>query len=143
MDQAQRLAVVDEALSWLNTPYHPYGRIKDAGVDCVMLLAEVYERAGLIPHIDPEHYSVQAGLHSDDEVLERMVLAYGEPVDLWQPGDCVLFRFGRSYSHGGIMISQTRFVHAMAMVGLVSFTDLTDAEVIDRKRRFYTIGPRP
>jgi cell wall-associated NlpC family hydrolase len=140
MDDAQRTLVVKEALSWLNTPYHPLAREKGLGVDCVMLLAEVYERAGLIPHLEPGFYSVQQGLHSVEEVLESVVLAHGCPVAEPLPGDAVLFRYGRSYSHAGIMITPTRFVHAMAAVGLVCTTDLSDGEVAGRDPRFYTVG---
>lgn len=140
MDASERARVVEEALSWLNTPYHPLARLKGVGVDCVMILAEVYERAGLIPHVDPGFYSVQQGLHSAEEVLEGIVLSHGREVADPLPGDAVLFRFGRSYSHAGIMISPVRFVHAMASAGLVCLTDLADGEVADREPRFYTIG---
>ncbi|WP_436904878.1 hypothetical protein [Acinetobacter johnsonii] len=34
---------VQEALTWLGTPYHHQGRVKDVGVDCGTLLCEVYE----------------------------------------------------------------------------------------------------
>ncbi len=48
-----RAAVVAEAHRWLRTPYHKHGRVLGAGVDCSMLLAEVFEAAGAIPHVDP------------------------------------------------------------------------------------------
>lgn len=137
---SDRQRIVDEAEKWLNTPYHPHGRVLGAGVDCVMLLAEVYERAGAVPHIEPGHYSVQLGLHSEDEILEAFVLQYGREVETPEPGDCVLFKFGRSYSHGGIMVSPIRFIHASGNAGMVCYTDLSDGEVAGRDRRFYTVG---
>jgi cell wall-associated NlpC family hydrolase len=139
MRDEQRPLVVAEALGWVNTPYHPHARVKGVGVDCAMLLAEVYERAGVIPHVDPGHYSPQFGLHRDEEVFEEFVLRHGVEVDAPEPGDCVLFRYGRCYSHGGIMVSEVRFVHAMVSPPLVVCTDLSDAEVAERERRFYTV----
>lgn len=142
MDQVQRDVVVAETLRWLSTPYHPHGRLRGVGVDCVMLLAEVYgpRGAGLVPDVDPGEYSVQAGLHSRDEVLLELVQRHGTEVPRPLPGDAVLIRYGRSYSHAGIMISETRLVHAHAAVGLVCMTDLTDAEIAGRERRHFTIG---
>src|SRR5262249_43477037 len=48
----RRAAVVAEAESWIGTPFHHAARVKGAGVDCLMLLAEVYERAGIVPHLE-------------------------------------------------------------------------------------------
>lgn len=139
MTTEQREAVVAETLSWVNTPYHPHARVKGAGVDCAMLLAEVYERAGVIGHVDPGHYSPQFGLHRDEEIFEGFVREHGIQVEDPLPGDCVLFRFGRCYSHGGILVTQTEIVHAMVRPPLVVRTDLSDAELADRERRFYTV----
>jgi cell wall-associated NlpC family hydrolase len=36
-----RAAVVREAESWIGTPFHHAARVKGAGIDCLMLLAEV------------------------------------------------------------------------------------------------------
>lgn len=139
MTPAIRQKVVAEAVSWLNTPYHPRGRLKGVGVDCAMLLAEVYERAGVIPHVEPGFYSQQFGLHRSEEVFERFVLEHGVPVDEPEPGDVVLFKYGRCFSHGGILISPIRFVHAVLASKRVCYGDLSDVEVSDRERRFYTV----
>ena len=45
-----RQSIVAEALSWEGTPYHHHGRIKGVGVDCAMILAEVYHAVGLLGH---------------------------------------------------------------------------------------------
>jgi hypothetical protein len=52
----RRAAVIGEAETWLLTPYHHMGRVKGGGTDCLMLLAEVYEAVGLVPHIDIPFY---------------------------------------------------------------------------------------
>ncbi len=42
----KNLEAVQEALTWLGTPYHHQGRIKGVGVDCGTLICEVYEKVG-------------------------------------------------------------------------------------------------
>lgn len=137
----QRQTVKDEAISWLNTKYHPLGRLKGIGVDCAMLIAEVYERAGVIEHCDPGFYSANLAIHSHDDVFERFIRECGgvqtEAPDV---GDVVMWRFGKSFSHGGILVTENRFVHAALAPGIVCYGDLTDADVAWRKRRFYEMG---
>jgi hypothetical protein len=48
----RRLAVVEEARGWLGTPYHHMGRVRGAGTDCLMMLAEIYEAADVVPRIE-------------------------------------------------------------------------------------------
>lgn len=52
MTAFQRAVVTAEAATWLRTPYHHMGRVKGGGTDCRMLLAGLYEAAGVIPHIE-------------------------------------------------------------------------------------------
>jgi hypothetical protein len=54
-------------------PWHHMGRLKGIGVDCAMLLAEVYERAGVIGRVYVEPYPMQWHLHRDDERLMEIV----------------------------------------------------------------------
>jgi cell wall-associated NlpC family hydrolase len=113
--EAQRRAVVEEARSWLKTPYHHLGRVKgeQGGVDCATLLVEVYARAGVIPDFDIVYYPPDWFLHRSAErylhyVTERAVEIPGPP----QPGDVVLFKFGRCFAHGGIVLDWPTIIHA-------------------------------
>ena len=63
----RRLQVIAEAETWLRTPYHHMGRIKGGGTDCLMLLAEVFEAAGVIPRIEVPFYPPDWHLHRDAE----------------------------------------------------------------------------
>lgn len=110
-DQRQR--VIAAARSWLGTPYHTEGRVKGVGVDCATLLAEVAEGAGLTTRVHLEHYPHDWHLHRDDERYLGIVLQFcreikGPP----QPGDIALWKFGRSFSHGAIVIEWPRIIHA-------------------------------
>jgi hypothetical protein len=79
-EQEARRKIVDEALSWRGTPWHHEARVKGGGVDCGMLLLEVFEKAGLIPHIQPAHYGPDFMLHKGDEWFALYVLKYADEV---------------------------------------------------------------
>jgi len=111
----QRQRVVDEAKSWLGTPYHSQARLKGIGVDCAQLPAAVYESAGMIPHIPLDPYSHQFHLHQTREAYLDMVLAHAqECAGPPQPGDFVLFKIGRSHSHGAIVVDWPHVIHAVS-----------------------------
>jgi cell wall-associated NlpC family hydrolase len=139
MTPTQVQAVITEAQSWLGTPYHSHGRLKGVGVDCAMLLLETYSRAGIIIPFDPGHYPEQFGLHRSEEQFLGFVERYATEIKAPTPGGCVLFKYGRCYSHGGIMITKTRLIHAVMREQAVGYADLSDADLIDRKPRFFTI----
>lgn len=115
-EAAARARVAEIAKTWLRTPYHSHGRSKGAGVDCAMLVAEVYQEAGVIARVEPEHYPPDWHLHRSgeryiDEVLKRArELEAGE---LPRPGDLLLVQFGRTYSHGAIVLDWPLCIHAM------------------------------
>jgi cell wall-associated NlpC family hydrolase len=135
----QRGAVVAEALTWLNTPYHHAARIKGAGVDCAMLPAEVYRAVGLIPDFAVAHYPPDWHLHRDAERYLDIVTRHAREVPATTgPGDFVLYRWGRCFAHGAIVIAWPQIVHAVAHVGVV--LDHGDAgRLADRPRRFFTL----
>lgn len=112
-EQAERLAVVQEALTWLGTPWHHQGRVKGAGVDCAMLLAECYEAAGLTTRVEPEPYPQDWHLHQGEELFQQEVERHAAKVDRTPlPGDIVLYRFGRTASHGAIVVAWPQVIHA-------------------------------
>ena len=115
-----REAVIVEAESWIGTPFHHAARVKGAGVDCLMLLAEVYERVGIIDHIEPPFYVPDWHLHRDAERYMEGLLQYARPIGgPPEPGDIALFRFGRTFSHGAIVTEWPRLVHAYWNLGVV------------------------
>ena len=137
-ETCERAAVVAEVLTWLRTPYHHHARLKGVGVDCLMLLCEVYERAGLVPHIDPGDYAPQWGLHRDEEIYLAGLEAYAHPVQTPGLGDVAAFRFGRTFSHAGIFVEPGLLVHAY--IGAhVMHTRLTEEPLCGRPVRFYSV----
>jgi|GEM_PF-424550 len=100
---AQRAAIVAEARSWIGTPYHNCADVKGAGVDCGMLLVRVFVDTGLCEPFDPRPYPPDWHLHRAEEKYLGFVFDRAHEVSAPQPGDVAVFRFGRCYSHGGIV----------------------------------------
>ena len=122
--QTTRPAVVAAARAWVGTPYHPCADIKGAGVDCGMLIVRVFVDTGLCAPFDPRPYPPDWHLHRGEERYLGFVHANcrergaAEPA---QPGDILVFRFGRCHAHGGIVTSADplTIVHAFSPAGCV------------------------
>ena len=100
--------MVAEARSWVGTPYHGCADVKGAGVDCGMLLVRVFVDLGLTEPFDPRPYPSDWHLHRSEERYLGFVFERGREVAEPQPGDVAVFRYGRCYSHGGIVTRSIR-----------------------------------
>lgn len=132
-----RAAVVEEAESWLGTPYHHQGRVKGAGVDCLQILIAVYGSLGLVGDVDPGNYTPDWHFHREVEKYLDGIAAHAvrlpdgaEP----KPGDLALFQFGRCVSHAAIVVQWPLVIHAYHRLGVV-YADVNDAEL---KGRFHS-----
>jgi cell wall-associated NlpC family hydrolase len=114
LEADQREKIVLEARSWVRTPYHCQGDIKGAGVDCGMLLVRVFVDCCLVPPFDPRPYANDWYLHRSEERYLGFVFDRAKEVADPLPGDVMVFRYGRCYSHGGIVTgnSPLTIVHA-------------------------------
>lgn len=135
----QRQRVLSIARTWLRTPYHHMGRVKGAGTDCGMLLLEVYEEAGLIPHIEPEPYPPDWALHRSEEKYLGWVEQYAHPVDIPQPGDLALYQVGRCISHGAIVVNWPLIIHASQPEGGCCYSDGLQGWLAGRLKGFYSL----
>jgi NlpC/P60 family putative phage cell wall peptidase len=106
--------VLAEAASWLGTPWHHEAGVKGAGVDCAMLLVRVFAAVGAIAPIDPRPYPIDHMLHSGDERFMGWLQQFADPVTTGdpQPGDVVVYRVGRCYSHAAIVTQWPDIIHA-------------------------------
>ena len=135
----RRAAIVAEAVSWIGTPFHHAARIKGAGVDCLMLLAEIYERAGVVGHVEPPFYVPDWHLHRDAErYLDGLARHATEIAGPPRPGDIALFRFGRTFSHGAVVIEWPRLVHAYWAARMVTWADATLYPLAGRSVKFFS-----
>lgn len=137
----ERAAVVAEAKTWLGTPYHHHARVKGAGVDCANLPAAVYESCGLIPNLAPS-YSEQWHKHRDEEIYLSWVTPHAREIDRSsvQPGDFAIWKFGRTFSHGAIIIDPPIVIHSYIGLGVVMADMDEEEELLPRRPvRFFTL----
>lgn len=140
LNPSQRAAIRIEALSWLRTPYHHGARVKHAGVDCLQLLCAVYEACGLVPHIETPHYAQDIMLHAGTETYLAGLEQYAQPTDNPQLGDVAIWKFGRIFSHAGILLEDGQVVHALVSEGRVIVSRISEPPLIGRAVRYYTLG---
>jgi cell wall-associated NlpC family hydrolase len=135
-----RKAVLTEALTWLRTPYHHRGTIKGVGVDCAQFPLQVYAASGLIELFDAGDYPPDWHMHRSDERYLNVVRERAREIDpeAVQPGDFVVFRVGRCYAHGAIVIEWPRIIHAV--VGqCVMLDEATGSRLGRTSRKAFTL----
>ena len=140
--QEGRAAVVAEALTWLGTPWAHAQRVKGAGVDCANFVIGAYAGAGLIAAFDPPPYPRDWHVHKNEEWFLRLMPAFPvRPIDgaAAGPGDLVLFRIGRVFSHAAIVVDWPIGIHAAVNEGAVVRCNLDrDVGLIGGPRRYFT-----
>ena len=138
----QRAAVVKEACAWLRTPYRHQADIKGAGCDCGMLLVRVFVDTGMVPAFDPRPYSNDWYLHRSEE--KYLGFVFDRIAEVEQPlfGDVVVFRHGRTFSHGGVVVAWPMIVHASAPSGCVLLEDIQKSPFAGKSRKFFSYWKR-
>ena len=138
-----RQQIIEEALTWLGTPWQHLQRCKGAGVDCVQLIGGVGLNVGLLTleqlkSVPP--YSLQWQLHRGNEKLIDTLLRLGFTevvVAEKRPGDVVTFQYARANCHAGIYLGESQIIHApVEMPRKVDILRL-DAGLLKRLRRAF------
>lgn len=136
----ERAAVVAEAKTWLRTPYHHRARVKGHGVDCAQLLVEVFSNAGVIAKFDTGEYPNDWMLHRGEERFLGWIEKYARVVITPPlPGDIVMWKYGRSFSHGGIVTSWPEIIHAFIRERCVILGDATKGDLSIHDRVIYRL----
>lgn len=118
---ALRAKIVEEAKTWLGTPYVSNGMVKGkrGGTDCAMILIGVYGAVGLIPKdFDPRPYPAQWHVHRNEEKYLHFVLTFADEVKPPSerkplPADLVLFKIGKLFAHGAIIVDWPIVIHTI------------------------------
>lgn len=108
--------VVEEARSWIGTPYHHMGNVKGEGVDCGMIVIEVFSKLGAFPWFDPRPYSRQFHFHKDVEWYLSLLQERGPETPEPVVGGVAIWKVGRLYSHGGIITGAVPYKNRLAPV---------------------------
>lgn len=115
-EQEQRDIVIATAKSFLRTPYHHMGRRRGVGVDCATLILECAVAAGIVPPDEKlPYYPFQWNMNGDTESLVTFIRRFcpeitGPP----KPASLVVWKMGRTFSHGAVIIDWPLCIHARA-----------------------------
>jgi len=136
---AQR--VIGEATSWMGTPYHHLANVKGVGVDCAMLVVEVFKACALVPlDLDPRPYAPDWHLHRGEEKFVGWLQRFADPVQQPLAGDVAIWQFGRCYSHGAVVVHDDgTIVHAYRPAGCVTLGHLRETELASRPVQFWRV----
>ena len=144
MIAAQRRAVVEEALTWLQTPYHHNARVRGSGADCAQFPAAVYEAAGVIPHVEPD-YPSDWHMHRSEEIYLKWAEKLGAteiPIEQAGPADFIIWKFGRTFSHGALFVDPPQIIHATQVAQMVTLDRWdADEELKHRPFKVFTFWP--
>jgi cell wall-associated NlpC family hydrolase len=152
---AQRAAVVAEARRWAGTPYRHQGRTLGACVDCAQILIETFAGAGLIQRFASGPYSPDWHLHRGEERYLAVVESYCGRVDdseapltdrgpdfRAEPGNILMWRWGRTFSHSAIVTAWPRIIHAFASEACVVECDVSGTPMTTLPCRVYSYWRR-
>lgn len=136
----RREDVIVEAMTWLRTPYHHRGTIRGVGVDCAQFPMQVYAACGFLEAFDPGEYPPDWHLHRSDERYLGAVRARAREIDppSADVGDFVIFRIGRCFAHGAIVVSWPRIIHAV-VDRCVMLDEATNGRLSERPLKAFTL----
>lgn len=139
VEQGQRQSVITEAATWLNTPWAHNQAVKGIGVDCGQFPLEVYIACGRIGRESVDDYPIDWALHRNEERYLQIVERYCVRVESPQQADLVVFKYGRTFSHGGIVVDYPKIIHALRgeKAGVV-YDNALQADLKRRERVFYS-----
>ncbi len=138
----ERAEVCRVARTFARTPYHHFGMIKGVGVDCATLLAMVYREAGIVDVEDPAAYSPQFFLHRSEEKYLAEIVKYAREITEAEakPGDVVVWKIGRTFAHGAIILDPgwPAIIHALSDAGFVTEDRGDGGRLAGREHRFFS-----
>jgi len=113
-ETAERERFVQATLSYLGTAYHHHARIKGVGVDCATLLVCAAQEAGLLPEAFelPEYSPMWHLTRSAEKYLHTILKVCTEVEGPPRSGDIVIYKFGRTFSHGAVVVKWPMIIHA-------------------------------
>lgn len=159
----QRVALVREARSWNGTRFHHHAAVRPdpakpgdrGGIDCAHFLLEAYVGAGLIARFEAEHYPADWAMHRDEERFLAKIEEHAARVDLSEepirargpdfrvlPGNVLIWRHGRTFSHGAIVTGWPMIIHASFPAGCVLEESVMGGILEEKPMRVYSYWGR-
>lgn len=111
-----RAAILDEARTWLGTPYLHQASVKGAGCDCLGLVRGVWRALyGAEPEAAPAYTPDWAERHGEETLLGAARRHLHQiDIEAATPGDVLLFRMDAHSpaKHAAILDEEARLIHA-------------------------------
>jgi cell wall-associated NlpC family hydrolase len=146
MTPNERKAVIEEAKTWVGTPYIGWSAVKGAkgGTDCGMLIKAVYQNCGLIPTGDlgiDMTYSLQIAQHLPDKTYLNIIESFMHEIseDEGQPGDVVVYKLGLAFAHAGIVVEWPTIIHAISHGGVRFSSGTSHPKLRKAVHKFYAL----
>lgn len=128
-----RVEIIQEALSWCGTPFVNCGDVKgpNGAIDCAMLLVRCYVDTGRLVGFDPRPYPPQWHLHNGEERFLGWIVDRLGALEIKTPrlGDVLVYKWGRCYAHGAILINSEEIVHAYSKSRMCHVSKLTESDL--------------
>jgi cell wall-associated NlpC family hydrolase len=140
-ERDERQRVIAYARTWLKTPFRHQSDVRASGVDCAMLLVRVFVDTGMVEPFDPGKYPQQFFLHRDEERFLGWLNRYALEIapELAKPGDVVVYKMGRVFAHGALIVSDREIINAWAKERQVAIVERNTIELT----HFKDNTPRP
>jgi cell wall-associated NlpC family hydrolase len=148
---AERLACVQSAQRWIRTPFHHHSNVLGHGIDCAHLLLEAHAGAGLIERFEAEAYPHDWHMHRDEERFLAKIEEYAPRVDDSEasinergpdfrvlPGNVLIWKWGRTFSHGAIVSLWPDIVHASFPAGCCLEESVMGHPLAEKPMRIYS-----
>lgn len=137
-----RSDVVQEAHSWIRTPFRLGAMVKGHGVDCGCLLVASYGIIGVTVG-EIGRFTIDWAQHTNEERYLSIVEKFADQVDVPLPGDIVLVRIFRSrpFCHAAIVTQWPYAIHALDGRS-VEISDATKSPLKRGEQRFYSYFAR-
>jgi cell wall-associated NlpC family hydrolase len=134
--------LAEQVKTWVGTGYQHRGTTR-FGCDCTGLIIGCLRELGCLGHYQLRQYPFQWNLHAEhgDYICEECEkIADAVPCIDPQPGDIVVFRFGKCRAHAGVITEAPIFVHALSTVRLCCYASLTGRQWENRWERTYRLN---
>lgn len=131
--------IIEEAKRWIGAVWHHAACVPYVAADCGMILIDIYEKCGLLPQRpNVDMYPRDWALHRDEERYLGVCQAHMQEVDAPLPGDIAVWKIGRCFSHGAIVVDWPMIIHADVVDGVV-FADASTGHLSAREVKFFSL----
>lgn len=111
-----RARVLELARGWLGTPYHHRASVRQAGCDCIGLIAGLWRELYATEPQSAGPYTGDWAEATGNEALLEAANRHLQPIPPAQarPGDILIFRLRQNAvaKHAAILVSATHMIHA-------------------------------